>query len=91
MASTVLHFSDPKMYPIIDKNVIKAMKKLGWKTRVLMKINQGTVDFYKYYVGKVQSLNEEGNVRDIANKFGVTPIRLIEAAMYSRGKGWTTD
>lgn len=88
MASAVLHFSDPENYPIIDENVIKGMKKLGWRTRVTMEINKGTADFYEYYIDKVRNLRSKGKIVDISKKFDVTPIRLIEAALYSLGKNW---
>lgn len=88
MASAVLHFSDPENYPIIDENVIKGMKKLGWRTRKTMEINKGTADFYEYFADKVRDLRTKGKITNIAKKFDVTPIRLIEAALYSSGKNW---
>jgi len=86
MASAVLHFSDPEKYPIIDKNVINAMRKLGWRTRVTMKMNEETIEFYEYYVNKVDILKDQDLVKETAKKFNVTPTRLVETALYSLGK-----
>lgn len=88
MASAVLHFSNPDMYAIIDENVIEGMRKIGWKTRSTMKINKGTVEFYKYYLQKIEGIANVGRIKDTAKKYDVTPMRLVEASLYALGKGW---
>ena len=43
---------------------------------------------YSKFREKIQSIANMGKIKDIAKKYNVTPMRLIEASLYALGKGW---
>jgi len=87
MASAVLHFSNPSSYAIIDENVVKGMKQIGWAARKTVEINNGTIMFYTNYLHEIQRITSS-RIKGVANKYDVTPMRLVEASLYALGKRW---